>query len=67
MKEGFQEVVAALTFGLRKDKKENQGFLVRMDLEVKEVKKEIQVSEVPQDFQVTTVPQDFQVTMVTLD
>lgn len=37
VKEGFQEVVAALTFGLRKDKKENQGFLVRMDLEVKEV------------------------------
>lgn len=37
VKEGFQEMVAALTFALRKDKRGSQGFLVKMDLEVKEV------------------------------
>jgi len=37
VKEGFQETVAALTSVLRKDKRGNEDFLVRMDLEVKEV------------------------------
>lgn len=37
VKEGLPETVAALTSVLRKDKRGNQGFLVRMDLKVKEV------------------------------
>lgn len=37
VKEDLQETVAALTSVLRKDKRGNQGFLVRMGLEVKEV------------------------------
>lgn len=38
VKEDLQETVAPLTFGLRKDRRESQAFLVRMDLEVKEVR-----------------------------
>lgn len=37
VKEDPQETVAVLISVLRKDKRGNQGFLVRTDLEVKEV------------------------------